>query len=206
MFHVHRVLLISAVLLIPSVALGNVVAYEGLGPANTWGAGGNWFGYYPGSSFTIAQKFTPTVSGTLEEIYAAITPDMYTSDRSYTLRLLADASNVPGTALWQTTSQVWPVADGAIFHLDSLGGPWLTAGQSYWLQADKPVVLGSAHGWSLNDQGYSGSFAWSSNGGAWQVFDNDVVRGMRVLVAVPEPATVSLLLGGLMVLLRRRRK
>jgi hypothetical protein len=196
-------LFLSPILLVSSVARADVITYEGLGAANTFGPSGNWFGNLSGTSFTIAQKFTPTVSGNFDELYAAIDSDMYTSARSYTLRLLADQSNSPGTVLWQTTSQTWPVAEDTIFHLGGLNGPWLTAGQSYWLQADNPAS-GIAHSWMINNQGYLGSFATSFNGGAWQINDGEPVRGLRVLVAVPEPVSLALLLPGLLLLRRRR--
>lgn len=209
MFRALRAAAVGAVLLITSSVLANDIAYDGLGPANTWGSSGSTFKNWPGSSATIARKFTPTLSGTFEELDAAIGPDMYTSDRSYTLRLLADAGNSPGAVLWQTTSLTWPVSvpdpsAPPLFHLTNLGGPSLVAGQSYWLQADKPLVADSVHRWMINDQGYQDSFAWSINGGAWQVFNNQQALAMRVLVAVPEPGSMSLLLGGLLMLLRRR--
>lgn len=210
MFRVYRIVAIGAVMLIASSALANVIAYEGMGPANTWASSGTNFKNLPSSSMTIAQKFTPTVSGTFEELYAAITPDMYTSDRSYTLRLRADAGNSPGTVLWQTTSMTWPVpvpdaSDPPIFHLDNLNGPSLVAGQAYWLQADKPLTPEGVHAWWTNNQGYQSSLALSINGGAWMIYNNEPVKAMRVLVAIPEPASMSLLLGGLVMLLRRRR-
>jgi hypothetical protein len=204
MFQVHRVVAMSVVLLITASTLANVVTYEGLGAANTWGPSGNWFGNLSGTTNTVAQKFTATVSGTFAELYAAIKPDTYTSNRSYTLRLLADASDSPGAVLWETSAQTWPVPAGSIFHLNDLNGPSLVAGQSYWLQADEPV-LNSCHSWMTNNQGYGGSFAISTNGVAWEVFDDDVVRGLRVLVAVPEPASVVLLVLGSLALVRRRR-
>lgn len=147
-------------------ALGSVNAFDTLGPDNTYGYSGVWFGHYEGYSATCAQQFTPTENGWLEEIYASIEPDPYTPDRSFTLRLLTDASNIPGeTALWSTTSYIWPSPEEEIYLLADIGGPLLTAGQTYWLQADKPVVMGSSHDWYSNEQGYQGRIAFSENGG-----------------------------------------
>ncbi len=185
-------------------AMANVVTFEGLGPANTWQSSGGWFG----GTFaqTCAVQFTPTVTGSFEELYAAIEPDPYATDRSYTLRILADVGNYPGASLWETSASVWPVPNGEVFHLEDLGGPMLVAGQPYWLQADKPLVSEAGHLWSANDQGYKGSIALAHSGNPWSIHDNQDIYGLRVLVAVPEPATVGLLALGLAVMTARRKK
>ena len=195
----------GVVLAMCSVASASVVTYDSIGPSNTYANWGAWFGHYPGASNTTAMQFTPTVGGWMDALYASIEPDPNHSDRSWTLRLLTDADGVPGgVVLWQRTSESWPSVVDGLFYLDGLDGPWLDAGGVYWLQADKPVVLGVSHLWNANVQDYMGVIAHNSGSG-WDLHEDQPVWGLRVLV-VPEPATGGMLLlataGGL--LWRRR--
>ncbi|MCG3178885.1 MAG: hypothetical protein BIFFINMI_01215 [Phycisphaerae bacterium] len=196
---------LAMILCTAPAGLANVVVYEAMGPANTWEGWGGWFGNGPTASMSLAVKFSPSASGTFEELYASFVPDSETSDRSYTIRLLADDGNSPGAVLWEKTESTWPVADGAVFHLDGLNGPMLTVGQSYWIQATKPDLGITQHGWQQNDQGYLGTVAISQNGDPWMIFSDTDVYAMRILTA-PEPGTLGLLaLGGLALVRRRRR-
>jgi len=199
-----RWVVLSCLILAFSPARAGVVAYDGIGPTDTGSGGGNWFGYLSGFYYTLAQKFTPTVDGALDGLDMTISPDMYSEDRSYTIRLLADNANTPGTVLWETTADTWPVAEDALFHLEIPDGPTISAGQAYWVQADKPEVPNTAHDWDANVEGYKGSFAiYQDSSTGWEVWDNDNVRGLRVTV-IPEPGTAGLLLAGTLLLRRLR--
>jgi hypothetical protein len=170
----------------------NIITFDGLGPANTWTNYGNWFGYSMGTSMTVGQRFTAAAGGLFDELYTSMTPGGNPLSDVFTLRLCADNSRTPGSTLWERTYTSWPA--GPLFHLQSLGGPWLYPGQSYWLEADKPVGIVGLDNWWANDQGYLGTFGYAQDG-QWRIWDNVDVRGLRILVnTVPEPSALVLLL------------
>ncbi len=177
---------------------------------------GNWVGtvYFPDPGLDVtaicATDFTPTHSGKLSAIWAALV--LESGQNTFTLSLLADNANEPGTVLWsQTFQNRLSVVLGSVFHAGNgsvpiVNAPDLVAGTRYWLQAEAPVQTGQVVNWYTNSAGDLGSTGiLFSDIGSWQMYNNDTRPGFTVEV-LPAPAALpaGLALMGFMGLRRRR--
>lgn len=187
------ILAMSVVLWFGRASLASTVAFDNLGPNDSYGSVGYILGNsgFLNRSYAYADGFCPSSSGNLDELWLAMTSD-YPSD-PLTLSLAADDSGLPGSVLWSDTITSQLGQFGTILHLDHLNGPQLEAGCSYWLTAEGPSTQNHYHSWSIDGTGEIGDIAYSVNGGQWLMSSTDSQSlGMKVGV-VPEPSTFGLL-------------
>lgn len=170
------------------------VAYENFGPGNTVSPAGVWVGTHPGlgGSWAVAgSSFVPSRGGSIAYLMLGMhmsgDPIAGTlNEVSLTLRL--DQSNRPGAIIWEqnfvgllSTSSSTPTT------LSISGGPWLNAGQKYWLVADLPPNdTTTYHIWNSGLTGSDSVAAFTSVSPFWSV-SNQTGRSLRVGV-IPEPA------------------
>ena len=135
------------------------------------------------------------------------------ADPALTVELRADSAGGPAAALAAFGLPSLSAGLTQIELLPSVPQINLAAGTKYW------IVLGvsgpGSFGWTYaegNNQagpGTLGDYSYSSDGGAgWAAFgtDNPYLLRVNVAPAVPEPASVALLLAGIGLLAARRSK
>lgn len=191
-------------------------AYSNFGPNNLSdsslrsGIGANSLFYFSSDGF----QFTPTISGTVTSLTAAIHNSTASGTIPFTLALYSDSgSNTVGTQLgsWAATAATATDADDSTnsVAVASASGVSLTAGTTYWLVATNPDS-NKANALSWNSAvSYSGSLSdhlryyvrngtpsYSTGLGAFSV----------QVAPVPEPTTIAALGLGLVTILRRRRR
>jgi hypothetical protein len=154
-----------------------------------------------GSDFDQGDQFMPSASGNLSDVWVAM--GHVTGLNEFELWLTDDAGGTPGTTLWSSGAikdLMGPFGSlNPPVHISVDGGPMLTAGSSYWLLAS--VADDTWAAWNWNNIGDEGLHASRQNMGGWGVGDG--TRG-AFRIAVPEPTTLMLLLGGLPLIRRRR--
>jgi hypothetical protein len=181
---------IVIVLLASAPATASTVVFDNLGPSDSYGYSGDWFGRIEGAvpENPLAGEFTPSSSGKFNEVWAAIWHQSGLNE--VTLALLTDNSGSPSAAIWQQTFFDQLGDDyGCVLHVANIEGPTLTAGTRYWLRASTPDVAGTVQAWYCNDQGDMGSRARWEDGRLW-IFSNTERFALRVGV-VPEPSTLT---------------
>ncbi len=188
-------------------ATASTIVFDNLGPDDTYDNVGGWFAT-TSSSFnqSAVTTFTPTGTGELDELWAAMWRDP--GPNELTLSLCSDGGSEPGGILWQETFMgVLGSSFGDVLHLSGLGGPTITAGVQYWLIADGPDEVGGLGYWYVNNKGDLGLDGIGVNDwSAWTIFDDVARKGLRVGVTpIPEPATMLLAAAGLLGLVLRRR-
>jgi hypothetical protein len=201
--------LLSGVILLTAIvsAEASDVVFNNLGPGDTYGITGWWFGRLPtGESYNpVAGDFIPAGSGNFNELWAGMMS--WTGQNEVTLALLADNGGSPGVPLWQRTfdNQLTPQL-GSLLHVADINGPYLTAGTRYWIQASTPDAAGTAQLWYANNQGDKGLVAVFPEGHPMELWQAD--RFALKVGVVPEPSTVAMLLavalGGLLQWNRKR--
>ncbi|MGA2063243.1 MAG: PEP-CTERM sorting domain-containing protein [Thermoguttaceae bacterium] len=222
-----RILLHAIAILVMGIQIttskaASTIVFDDLGPDDSYGNGGNWFGRstFDFSYNPIATDFIPVGSGKVDELWLAMFS--YGGPNEVTLSILSNLSGYnqtgayPGNVIWQQTfTNQLGYHSGSILHLTDLDGPFLTAGTTYWLMASTPDTIGSQKAWWENNQDDEGVgiFAWKEQNGSnprsdWNIWYNgkDYRRALRVGV-VPEPCTFILLcIGFISILTFARRK
>jgi uncharacterized repeat protein (TIGR01451 family) len=141
-----------------NVATTSVVSYTNFGPTDAvsttigWGLVGLLT--TPAGFFTdVAERFTPTVSGTLASIRLALEQTGTGGNGSYTLYLYADNATPPDTSVcWagactgttigtligtfqgKTSKQVFGATTSTLSVISMSNGPSLLAGANYWIK------------------------------------------------------------------------
>jgi hypothetical protein len=201
----------------PSTA--GVVAFNNFGPNDTYRNEGVWQGTLFPQEVMSAQRFTPSVSGSLVRLelglifHAPASEDTRDIVDELTLSLVADVDGKPGTqALW---SQLYvdqsPIEFGHVAGFDVIAGPSLTADTKYWLISKSPSTGSTPHTWfgALGPHEPSAmQFIRSASGhplGVWNVFTDSPGLALRVTV-IPEPAAAALMLAASAALLAFRRR
>src|ERR1700733_3277250 len=170
----HYKLMIAAILC--ATHLGAGVIFSTFGPdtsydtVNGYTLGlGNLFG---NSGYSDAFEFTPTESGSLEDILMAIQyiyqPGIATGSNQLDVWLMSDSSGSPGSILesfqYNGTSGN---TEESIITLQSSSNPFLTAGTEYWLAAGPADLLNSWFSWQDNDEGLMGTYSQRVGSGSW---------------------------------------
>jgi hypothetical protein len=150
---------------------------------------------------TVAMAFTPGSDATVTHIDVAI--GWISGTDSVTVTLDADnGSGAPGTAIdsWTVTPPAWEAS--ALITLT--GSDALTGGDQYWLVATTPSDTWDV--WTDNTLGERGATVLDGTPGT-QLFQGgfDVLSGTGD-TAAPEPSTVALGAGALLMLACSRRR
>lgn len=162
-------------------------------------------------SYKYAVAFVPTASGTLDTLSVPLVINNGNNPNApntatLTLTLTLDNGDQPGTSLesFNLTNLVryGESTSGRLETATSSLHPALVQGQKYWVVATPP---NGTLGWFDSASGARGNYLYSPDNGQTWGFGSDALTGaLEVTAAVPEPATVGMLAGGLLLALRRR--
>jgi hypothetical protein len=183
-------------------------AFNTFGPGQSYNTGTGWT--ISGSSFTFgnfapAMGFTSAATGNLDNVALALGGIAGTG---VVVSLFTDNAGMVGTVLesWTVTSMPSFGSGGApVVLANAVSGLSLTAGTSYWLGA-APIDAGSLAAWNWNNQGITGPFSDSADGGmTYPTPRKDTLSAFSVTVT-PEPSSIAVMGLGLLPLLTLRRK
>jgi hypothetical protein len=171
------------------------------------------------TGYAVATHFSPSSTGSLTTLEAGITncgtgslcPGA--SSLNHVILSLYGPGPIGGGALLETFSLVglmapWVGQTNALVTATSVLHPTLEVGQTYWVVATAPDMLGQLLVWghSTNSQ-VGGTWVRLDGAPAWS-FQSGFETALRVSAdAIPEPSSIGLLLAGLggMLLAARRR-
>lgn len=190
-------------------------AYSNFGPNNLsdsdlmGGIGANRLFYFSSRGY----QFTPTISGAVTSLTAAIHNSTSSNTLPVTLSLYSDSgSNTVGAELgsWSTTAATATDSDSVnSVAIASASGVSLTAGTTYWFVASNlDSTIANALSWNTAVS-YSGSLSsynayYVRNGTAY--YTTGLGAFSVQVTPVPEPTTLAALGLGAAAFLRRRRR
>src|SRR6476646_516141 len=121
-----------------SLAAANTIVFNNLAATSPYYYNfGNSTGNAVGGYSTSATTFTPSTSGTLDELTLGL---FYIfGSNSVTLELSPDVGGLPSAPICTTSAAPAP-SFGSLMSVTGIGGPTLNAGQQYWLEAIAPVT------------------------------------------------------------------
>lgn len=198
------VLALAAVAL-PRAAAAATIAFDTFGPGDTFST--SVYGVDGAAGFQ-AFHFVPTASGALEQVTVALGRtgasqattifELYTAPTNLALGVLLETFVVANTA---PPDNLQPFTLSLVT-FQSAVMPQLTAGQGYWLSfMEAEAADGASSLWAANSIGATDQRLTSllpSQPSSLPAFRVEVT-------SVPEPATMVLLLGATLVVLRARR-
>jgi hypothetical protein len=132
----------------------------------------------------------------------------------YSVYLASDNSGEPGTALETFGGLTFPAAPSGILTLASLLNPALASGSTYWVVISAPDLSTVFGGWNLNSQGFLGFSESYIGSGGWislSSFPNGFPAyspavEVDATAAIPEPATLTLMLPAILAIASLRRR
>ena len=213
------VLAVAAALVLGSVlcshGYGSIIAFDNLRQRQPYYLNsGSWFGTRPidpSLTTVVANGFTPTKSGYLDELWLGIFKYSSVDKNKLTLSVYTDINDSLGTLLWRRDFTDVIETYGTLTHVSGLAAdhaPKLLAGHAYWLTAEAPDDGRTYHAWYSSNTGDLGNWGRSRNG-VWRYETSHWRHAMRVGVSpVPEPGTLHLIFGASaygLVAARRRR-
>jgi hypothetical protein len=179
-----------------------IVIYNNFGPGQTygpdaWAAVGPTNPVFPGVQSEVALSFTPTTTSTFDAVLLPLAYNFGTN--SVNVSLTADASGHPGTTLESFSLTGLPTfPTGAVYQLNSVTDPLLTAGDTYWITFS-PGASDTLASWFQNSTGVIGFSGSSDGGNTWNVSANPAptmeVEGQ--LLVTPEPSSLVMLAVGM---------
>lgn len=186
-----------------AAAAGQTFVYDNFGANWTYNTGTGYTisaGAPIGTDWDQGNSFMPSQSGYVTDVWAAV--NHVNGANTMDLWLMDDAGGQPGTILesFKFVGAMVPGGFGGLhppLHGVALGTTYLDSKNKYWLIASTPGPDSwCAWNYSLAD---FGDRAARQNMGAWTISQS---QKAAFAIAIPEPATLSLLALGL--LLRRR--
>jgi hypothetical protein len=149
----------------------------------------------------LCQTFTANMTGYLVGV-SLLMHSAATNDRPATISILATSDGVPvNTVLW-TSSEYTSLADGWFDVNITSGAPAIIAGTVYGIRLESTLSSVNSDSWLTTTTGtYSGGKMYEDRGSGWVSVSTSPTSypnadgGFRTYVdAVPEPATVSLMI------------
>lgn len=199
--------IILAGLVLASLAEAGTILYSTDGTATPGYDSGAGYGSYAGSNSTAA-LFTASASGTLDDIVVAAS-SVGNGTFAESIELRQDNSGTPGTVI-DTFSVTFPNSP-ALVTGTSTSNPSIVSGQSYWLEEAIPPSAVAA--WFVASPAVSGTVrASTTNDGPWQATcpqcngDLPAFALIAQTATVPEPSTVELSLGALLLMMAMRMR
>jgi hypothetical protein len=180
----------------------STIAFNNLAPSPQYYFNfGSWTGNFLPTMYAIsAMNFTPSATGTLDQLDLGYTNQKLVGSNLATLRLSPEVGGMPSAPIWTGTATAASTF-GQLTSLTGIGGPTLTAGQTYWLEAFPAMDGVTLHGWYTNNQGDVGSIISAGNFVA-----NTPRFALRVgVLTTPEPSTLILAAGSLALVVASRR-
>jgi hypothetical protein len=201
-------ILIATILGAAHLNAGTIYNTFGSGDSYETGSGstlglGNLFG---NGGYSDAFEFTPTTSGSVDDILTAIQyiyePGLATGPNELDVWLMSDDSGSPGSIIesFEYTGTSGS-SNESVITLQSTTHPYLSAGTEYWLAAAPVDLLNSWFVWQNNDQGITGSYAQRVGSGSWMDGTSDInLPAFEItseIVSTPEPNLRAFLLAAL---------
>lgn len=200
-------MLIAALVSAVYAAGAQVIVYNNLGNPPSWDTSGGWTISGLNDGQTIYMPFTPSASGAISEVDAAV--DFQTTNPAGGMyaNLVSSIGGAPGAVLDTSGIRNDPNTnglDGFVFG----GTVNITAGQQYFIQLTTTSVNDANGFWYYAKGDPQTTFYFTENGGAPASFTgNDSAFRVFVSQSVPEPsaiATFGIGLLGLVALKRRK--
>jgi len=152
--------------------------------------------------------FTPSVNARLASLTLSLA---IAGTNVVDVKLHDDAGGVPGADVesFHLIDPIAPSSTDPPLVIDSVCHPHLLAGTQYWLSVHAASSI-QGWWWSVDNQDSQGTlarFRTDDPPPRWRTFDTTLgVFRVEGLSPVPEPGTLALVGGGLLVLFRRRRQ
>lgn len=138
-----------------------------------------------GATWTLANSFTPAVSGYISDIWAAL--GYYSGDNAVAVALMTDSGGLPGSVLesWDFRNAMVPyMTNNSPVHGLGTGTTEISAGTTYWIAATIPADATGSHYWCTNSIGVDGSATDKSSngftGGSWNPVETKNQLAFRI--------------------------